>query len=121
AVVYNIDYTGLDEQTMAASAAKARLVPRIQHLTLGESHKALPDVRHPMAIGARLAVRHDDTAHPDPVAMLAAAGEREAAAHPVAPGHPQGLAGRGGRGRGPGLEVGIHGPPHFVVQERRDI
>jgi hypothetical protein len=53
--------------------------------------------------------------------MLAAAGEREASAHTVATGHPQGLSGRGDSGRCPDLEVGIHGPPNFVVQESRDV
>jgi hypothetical protein len=53
--------------------------------------------------------------------MLAAAGEGESPADPVAAGHPYRLSGWRSRCRGSQLEIGVHGPRNVLIQEGGDI
>ena len=81
----------------------------------------MPCFRHAIAIGKLHAIRDDDAAQPDPLAMVAAACERKASADAIAAGYANRLPGWGGGRRGAELEVRIHGTTNLLIEESGDV
>ena len=112
-----LDEHVLDEKIVTARAAQSRRVPCVENLALRQFHEALPSFRHPVVIYERRPICLDNTAQPNPLRMLAAAGEREPSADTVAAGRPLRSSGRRGSRCGADLEVGIHGPGNLLIQK----
>src|SRR6185312_15265765 len=111
-----------DKDVIAARAAQAGGVPRIENLALrGQVEEALPGFRNAVGVGTWRAVFDDGAAGPYPLRVLAATGERKPSFHAIAARHTKRLARRRRRGGRGNPYVGIHGTRDVLIQECADI